>query len=182
MVRLPWLHSSRHSAHDTQARQSQRIAHSSGAEAGGKTGAELADCKEQSTALPPRVLVEQPDGRVFLGEDDKRLQGETAQDFELRQQAALPRVQQWLALRRLLYGQSLNGLIKKRRRQALAMLGAAQLVLAMACDAANKVSVHGARNVSAIGTWLAHVILGACKVKHVCMRGSCIARAPALTA
>ena len=79
-------------------------------------------------ALPPRVVVELPDGGVYLGEDDARLEGErqeTAQHLEsVRRQAALPGTERFLELRRLLYATALETLVVTRKRHVAVLLSA----------------------------------------------------------
>ena len=86
------------------------------------------DGAAEQSGLPPRIVVEQPDGQVYLGEDDARLEGER-RDFEAQLQAsqgqaALPGTERWLDLRRLLYASSLDALILTRKRHAAVLLSA----------------------------------------------------------
>ena len=78
--------------------------------------------------LPPRIVVEQPDGGVILGEDDARLEGERhafETDLAASQgQAAQPGTERWLDLRRLLYATALDTLVLTRKRHAAVLLSA----------------------------------------------------------
>ena len=71
--------------------------------------------------LPPRVIVELPDGTQFLGEDEAQLADEREQydrDVSAAQgDAAQPGTERWLELRRLVYVSSLEGLMLARQRQ-----------------------------------------------------------------
>jgi hypothetical protein len=82
----------------------------------------------QPPPLPPRIVIEQPDGAVAMGEDNARLDGERA-DFEARLEAsggeaAQPGTDRWLDLRRLLYASALDSLIVTRKRHAAVLLSA----------------------------------------------------------
>jgi hypothetical protein len=80
-----------------------------------------------SHRLPPRVVVELPDGEVRIGEDSTRLQHEQREVDRQRpsqRTGAQPGTEQWLELRRLLYATSLEAVSLKRKRFTILLVGA----------------------------------------------------------
>lgn len=84
--------------------------------------------KPVAPSLPPRIVVELPDGGVFLGEDDERLvderQAVAQQQALTTSQAALPGTEVWVEMRRLLYATALDTLVLTRKRHAAVLLSA----------------------------------------------------------
>jgi hypothetical protein len=82
--------------------------------------------------LPPRIVVEQPDGDILLGEDADRLEPERCQTAanmeEVHRQSALPGTERFLELRRLLYATALENLVVTRRRHASVVLSAQSML------------------------------------------------------
>jgi hypothetical protein len=78
--------------------------------------------------LPPRIVIELPDGNVALGEDSCRLDDEraaSALQVELAQNlAALPVTVRDLSLRRILYASALDSVVAQRKQHAIVLLGA----------------------------------------------------------
>lgn len=99
-----------------------------------------ADIEQQDaqteSILPPRVVVELPDGGVQIGEDPQRLQHEQeaqantansrpAATSQGHRAGAQPGTEQWLELRRLLYATALEAISLKRKRISSLLVGAA---------------------------------------------------------
>lgn len=86
------------------------------------------------TTLPPRVVVELPDGEVQIGEDSQRLQHEQVQlagtanrNGSTHRAGAQPGTEQWLELRRLLYATALEAISIKRKRISTLLVGKGSL-------------------------------------------------------
>lgn len=89
-----------------------------------------ADPKFLPPRLPPRIVIELPDGAVMLGENSDRLLCERTlhtQQVEVAQgRGPLPGTERFLELRRLLYASALDSHVVTRRRHAALVLSALQ--------------------------------------------------------
>lgn len=95
------------------------------------------------TTLPPRVVVELPDGEVQIGEDSQRLQHEQVQvagtanrNGSTHRAGAQPGTEQWLELRRLLYATALEAISIKRKRISSLLVAIDLLYMLMTIAAA----------------------------------------------
>lgn len=87
---------------------------------------------QTDSMLPPRVVVQLPDGGVQIGEDSRRLQHEQQQQptsnrpgasASNNRPGAQPGTEQWLELRRLLYATALEAIALKRKRISSLLVG-----------------------------------------------------------
>ena len=90
---------------------------------------------QTGSMLPPRVVVQLPDGGVQIGEDSQRLQHEQqaqqassssnrpGASASSNRPGAQPGTEQWLELRRLLYATALEAIALKRRRISHLLVG-----------------------------------------------------------
>ena len=88
---------------------------------------------QTDSMLPPRVVVQLPDGGVQIGEDSRRLQHEQQQQQPTSNRpgasasnnrpGAQPGTEQWLELRRLLYATALEAIALKRKRISSLLVG-----------------------------------------------------------